>query len=117
VLLTSLWPLSIALKTVLPIQNIVHEHVASLSLPQSLDTTVHSRVFEDNNAALQLANEQRLTNRTRYYHVKWHWFWAHVRNKDFMILRIATNLQRGDIFTKPLPKEPFEKIRFLNQGW
>ena len=109
--------LSIAMKTVIPIQNIVREVATYLALPQTLDTTIHSRVFEDNNAALQLATEQHLTNRTRYYHVKWHWFWHHVRNGTVEIVRIASAEQRADIFTKPLPPEVFKRLRLLNQGW
>lgn len=109
--------LSIALKTTIPIINLLKEITAFLNMPDTISPTVHSRVFEDNNAALQLANEQRLTNRTRYYHTKWHWFWHHVNEGTIKILRIETTLQRADTFTKGLVREVFERIRKLNQGW
>jgi hypothetical protein len=50
--------------------------------------TVCARAFEDNNGALTLANSQRITSRTKYYHVEWHWFWSHV-GKDVVILAVV----------------------------
>jgi hypothetical protein len=78
--------------------------------------TVCARAFEDNNGALTLANSQRITSRTKYYHVEWHWFWSHV-GKDVVILAVDTKLQLSDYLTKGLAREPFENNRARVQGY
>jgi len=70
--------LSLALKMLIPLRYMLLEACDELGLPKDFKSSVACRAFEDNAAALQLATEQRITNRTRYYHVKWHWFWDKV---------------------------------------
>ncbi|HEY9815754.1 MAG TPA: hypothetical protein V6D20_08140, partial [Candidatus Obscuribacterales bacterium] len=94
-----------------------------LGLPQPQLASISSRVFEDNNAALQLAVNQRITNRTRHYLVKWHHFWSHVKPTDggddpeIRVLRVETQLQDADYLTKALSRETFEANRLRVQGW
>ena len=83
---------------------------------------IHCKVFEDNSAALQLATKQRITNRTRYYHVKWHWFWDKVIRPDnpngiVEVLRVDTHNQKADYLTKQPPRHVFENLRNMVQGW
>jgi hypothetical protein len=94
----------------------------AVSNPQEPPAVIRSTVFEDNNGALALATNQRITNRTRYYLIGWHWFWSHVGDPEadpskVGIAKISTDLQGADIFTKGLAREIFERIRFINQGW
>ena len=35
---------------------------------------IRARAFEDNQGVFYLATNQRLTSRTKYYTVKWHWW-------------------------------------------
>jgi hypothetical protein len=98
----------------------------ALGLNPSLSASLHCRAFQDNRAAWQLATQQKLTNRTKYFLVKWHWFWSHVRRsseddddpKRFLeIESCSTHVMRADIFTKGLLGKKFEGCRKLNQGW
>jgi hypothetical protein len=87
--------------------------------PREPPTLIRATVFEDNNGALSLATNQRITNRTRYYLIKWHWFWSHVGDtpEKVSVVKIATDQQIADYLTKGLSRETFEKIRKLSQGW
>jgi len=109
--------LSNAMKTVIPLRGLIVEILEALDLPPEVTLSFQCRAFEDNNGALLLANNQRLTNRTKYYQVKWHWFWHHVNDKSVNIVKVDTLEQRADYLTKGLTREAFERIRMLVQGW
>ena len=68
--------LSSSMRTLLPFRTMLLEVVSGLSLPDEVKATIRCRVFEDNNGALLLATNQRITNRTKYFQVKWHFFGA-----------------------------------------
>jgi hypothetical protein len=105
------------MRTLLPLRALVCEIMGALLLPASFQSTIHCRVFEDNNGALILATKQRITNRTKYFQVKWHFFWHHVQTGDVEVLKICTTEQLADYLTKGLNREVFERIRKLAQGW
>ncbi|KAI2504402.1 hypothetical protein MHU86_10081 [Fragilaria crotonensis] len=109
--------LSASMRTLLPLRSLLTEVVAALRLPPQFKSTIRCRVFEDNNGALLLATKQRITNRTKYFLVKWHFFWSHVSNGDVAVLKIDTKEQWADYLTKGLNRETFEHIRKLVQGW
>jgi hypothetical protein len=56
-------------------------------------------------------------SRTKYFLVKWHFFWDHVNRGDAKVSKIDTKLQDADYLTKGLPREPFESNRRRVQGW
>jgi hypothetical protein len=87
----------------------------ALDVIDDLRTSVQARVFEDNQGALSLATNHRITNRTKYFLVKWHWFWQHI--SEFVITKVSSEKQRADYFTKGLCRELFENNCFLVQGW
>jgi hypothetical protein len=108
--------LSYALKTLLPLKRILMEVIEALDVPNSIRTSIRARVFEDNQGAYFLVtNQRRVTNRTKYFLVKWHWFWSY--SHEFLIIKVESRDQRADYFTKPLPRELFEHNRMLVQGW
>ena len=107
--------LSYSLKALLPIKRLLLEAVDRLELPPSVRTSVRARAFEDNQGAFYLATNNRITNRTRYFLNKWHWFWAH--KDEFEMHKVGTHDQRADYFTKALPRELFENNRLQVQGW
>ena len=109
--------LSSAVRVMIPIRSLLHELVEVLDMPDGINTTINSTVFEDNNGALILANTQRITNRTRYFQVKWHFFWEYVKNGLLKVCWISTDKQRADMMTKQASREVFERLRKLNQGW
>ena len=109
--------LSYALKTFLPLQRILHELIKMTRCKALEGANVHARVFEDNQGAYYLATNHRITNRTKYFLCKWHWFWEHVDNHTFDIIKCPTDKMRADYLTKQLPREGFENNRKAVQGW
>ena len=79
--------------------------------------TVHGTVFEDNAGAYYLATNHKITNRTKYFLAKFHWFWQAYDDKEFDIVKCPTDKQRADYLTKALPKVAFENNRGATQGW
>ena len=109
--------LSTSLRVQLVFKWMIEEIARGLSLPNSISGTVTCRAFEDNQGALLLANNQRLSNRTRHFNVKWHWFWEHVVAETLTVHGCNTTEQRSDALTKNLVREILERIRRLVQGW
>ena len=114
--------LSSALRALLPLKRMLIEATAETELDSPIQSTISAQAFEDNQGAFYLANNQRITSRTRWYLNKWHWFWQYV-NKDgvgpdkFAVHKIDTELQDADYMTKALAPEVFEANRFRVQGW
>jgi len=110
--------LSIAMREVLSVKHLVEELTEKLGLSQMV-SVISSTVFEDNQGALILATQQRITNRTKYFHVKWHHFWSHVGESppDVAVNKVSSENQRADYLTKPLPREPLQNNRHKVQGW
>ena len=74
-------------------------------------------VFEDNNGAWTVANNQRVTSRTKYFQVKWHHFWEFVKNGTLEVNRVDTKDQLADFLTKGLTLELYATNRKSAQGW
>ncbi len=69
---------------------------------------VHSTIFEDNNGALILATQPKLTPRTKHIAVKYHWHKSKIGlEKGFHITKVDTAEQKADIFTKGLMEDVF----------
>ena len=100
--------LSMSMHNLLPLRSLLLEVLSTLKLPTEFTSTVCCCVFKDINGALLLATKQRITNRTKYFLVKWHFFWSHVRNGSVEILKIDTQHQRADYLTKGLNRKSFE---------
>ncbi len=100
----------------LPIRRMI-ESALALQLPSTLQATIHADVLKDNNGALLLATNHRITSRTKYLLVKWHFFWSHINYGDAKVSKVPTELQDADYFTKGLPRESFERNRRRVQGW
>jgi hypothetical protein len=109
--------LSQSLRTLLPLRTLLIEVAQAIGLDPTLRATIHCRAFQDNQSSHLLATTHRITNRTKYFLVKWHWFWHHVDKGHVDIDRINTLLMRADGLTKGLVRDLFEKNRKLNQGW
>ena len=109
--------LSYALRTFLPLKRILDELIERTLCRALEGATVHARVFEDNQGAFYLATNHRITNRTKYFLCKWHWFWSHYDNREFDILKCPTDKMRADYLTKALPRPAFEANRLSVQGW
>jgi hypothetical protein len=76
-----------AMRTLLPICSLLLEVAPAIGLEKALIATIHARVFEDNNGAYLLATNQCITCHTKYYLVKWHFFWNAIRNGEVTVLK------------------------------
>ena len=111
--------LSTLMRVAIPLRRMLVEVSETIGISQELRASIRCRVFEDNQATLTLANDQRLTSRTRHYHLQLHHFWEQTasRGGPFSIEAVETRLQRADYLTKPMLRVSFENCRQLNQGW
>ncbi len=111
--------LSQCLRDLIPIRRTVIEVARVLNVSEELKKSIITTIHEDNDACRLLATNQHLTSRTKYFHVKHHFFWGWIKeNEDTVsIVRVDTKQQRADYLTKGLPREVFEAIRLLAQGW
>ena len=117
--------LSQAMRVILPLREIILEFIKHMNLtkgflgcdedPAKFKTTI----YEDNSTALNLANTQKITSRTKHWCIKWHFFWSHLNDqrKNMECKKIDTKNQQADYLTKGLTKDAFEHCRKLNQGW
>ena len=78
---------------------------------------VSCRVFEDNAGALELANNPKLRPRTKHIAIPYHHFRHHVNAGTIIIVKVATQENLEDIFTKPLPLVTFHYLRRKLLGW
>jgi hypothetical protein len=60
----------------------------AIRLEKALVATIHARVFEDNNGAYLLATNLCITHCTKYYLVKWHFFWNAIHNGEVTVLKV-----------------------------
>ena len=111
--------LSASLRVALPIISICRLAVKVIKVPSNFKTIFHCAciVFKDNNGALILAANQRVTSRTKYFNVKWHFFWQYVKDGTIAIEPIATIDQLADYLTKGNTREILERLRLQVQGW
>ena len=89
--------------------------------PGSL-TQFKTVAWEDNSGAVSLANLEpgQHTPRSRYYSVKVHWFKSHLTKlgpESVTVEKITIAHQLADMFTKPLTRESFLRLRFQLMGW
>ena len=108
--------LSHALKTLLPLKWLIQEMLSQVGTAKLRSTVIKATVFEDNQSALYLATNQRITSRTKYFLTKWHWFWSHYP-KEFSILKCESSQMLADWLTKPLSRDKFQANRLAVIGW
>ena len=111
--------ISYALKMLIPIQKMVQELLVAIDNKKLTkeQVKIKARVFEDNQAAYNVAKNQRITSRTRYMLNKWHWFHQELNKGTFTIEHCPTDRQWADWMTKPLDRSKFETNRKAIMGW
>jgi hypothetical protein len=112
-----------AVRAVIPIRNVILDLMKFLKLPVNSNPVLQCTIFEDNQGTFLLATNQRITSRTRYFNVKWHFFWSQVYHptenpKGWLVVqKCPTDLQDADYLTKGLPRDSHEANRKRVQGW
>jgi histone deacetylase 1/2 len=110
--------LSTAMRALLPLRQLFHSLAATMNIARDEITKVCA-VWEDNNAALKLANAQfpNMTPRTKHIAIKYHWFKSHIQEGEIEVRPIDTKVQKADIFTKGIAKKEFEEKRSMIMEW
>ena len=112
------YALSSAMRDVLPLRNLTQTVAKAVGIPEEHLSTFKVTCWEDNQACESLANmaPDRTTPRSKFYDVKVHWFRSHLSD-SVTVKRVDTKDQLADLFTKPLPVEPFRHLRKKILGW
>jgi len=80
-----------------------------LSLPQEDPT----KIFVDNKSAIVLANNPIFHDRNKHIDTRYHYIRECVSKKDVQLEYGKTHDQVANIFTKPLKREDFIKMKSL----
>ena len=80
---------------------------------------LHIRVHEDNVGALALGKlePRRMTPRSKHYALKYHWFREQIGPRNIELVKIDSENQLGDLFTKGLTSVKFSHLRKQLMGW
>jgi hypothetical protein len=109
--------LSTALREVIPIMEITKElHKAGFQFEPD-PPKLHCKVFEDNQAALEISSVHKFRPRTKHINVQYHHFRSYVDSGEISIHPIDTLEQRADMLTKNVPLATLLKHRKTIQGW
>jgi hypothetical protein len=109
---------STGMRVLIPLRQRLIDVCSWLKL-ESPDSSTVSTVWEDNQAALKLATADppKMTPRSKHIAVKYHWFHSKLVKDEIHMRHIDSKDQLGDILTKPLTKENFERARKMFLGW
>ena len=113
------YALSTCMQEVIPLRNVIKAVAEGLDINQDCVASFRTTVWEDNMGALTLANLEpgQSTPRSKFYDVKVHWFRDHLEPGVLEVEKIDTLEQLADLFTKPLVRELFVRLRLKLMGW
>jgi hypothetical protein len=82
-------------------------------------TCLHIKIHEDNVGALSLGKLEPccMTPRSKHYAIKYHWFCEHIAPHQIQLIKIDSDDQLGDLFTKGLLKIKFSRLQKKLMGW
>ena len=70
-----------------------------------------AEIYCDNTSAINISKNPVLHSRTKHIEIRHHFIRDHVQRGDVRLVHVNTGDQLADIFTKPLPRDQFAKIR------
>ena len=111
------------MKALIPIRNLIVDTINQMGITFNNKPEMLCEVFEDNQSAFLLATNQQLSVHTKYFCVKYHFFWQYVyheeKNPDgwIRVVKCGTDVMNADYLTKGLGQIKFEANRFRIQGW
>ena len=77
----------------------------------------HCKVFEENRSCIKVVQRPKYTPQTKHIVIKYHNFRSYVADVTIDIQTIDTKEKLADIFTKPLDRVVFERLREPLMGW
>ena len=110
--------MSTALREVIHLQNLLLElRGCNFPIPFTKPQVV-CRTFEDNAACIEVAqSDHKIRPRTKHISVRLFHFRDHVERGLIMIEHVPSKYQLADIFTKPLPRDQYMRLRDQIMGW
>ncbi len=60
---------------------------------------------------------RRMTPRSKHYAIKYHWFWEHIGPRNIQLVKINTEDQLEDFFTKGLSRIILTRVQKKLMGW
>ena len=109
--------LSTALREVIGVMNLIDELRTRGFRLNNSQPKVICKTFEDNRSCIEIATNHKTRPRTKHLSVRLHHFRSNVVNGRIKIEHISTKDQIADIFTKPLPRDQFIKLRNKLMSW
>jgi hypothetical protein len=115
--------LSASCKDLFPLIDVTQEICSTFGshfgLTLQSKTDMHIKIHEDNAGALLLGKlEPRcMTPRSKHYAIKYHWFREHIDPRQIELVKISSENQLGDLFTKGLDRNIFQRLRKKLMGW
>jgi hypothetical protein len=105
--------LSILCKDLFPIINLITELCLALNFQLKSNSDLHVKKHEDNVGALLLGLLEpcQMTPPSKHYAVKYHWFCDHIGPCKIKLVKIPSESQPGDLFTKGLCRVAFELLQ------
>ena len=108
--------LSMCMRDLIPLRRVLQDLCEVFDLGQA-GVMAHSTVFEDNSAALTLANSPQMTPRSKHIALRYHFFRSEVASGNIKVVAISTAEQIADVFTKGVTFQKFEYLREKLMGW
>ena len=110
--------LSYGMKELIPLLNLLKEVSEAVGIPEE-QRELHTTIFEDNSAALILAQMElpRMTPRSKHFAVRYHWFRSKIAEYKIDLVPCKTGDQLADIMTKGLRAPQFIELRKRLCGW
>jgi hypothetical protein len=110
--------LSQSLREVLPLMELAKELSAAGGFNLGTNSPqVHCKAFEDNSGALEMGRTPKMRPQTKHLNIKYHRFREAVEKGLVTIYAVRTTEQLADIFTKPLPRDTFQRLRMKIMNW
>ena len=113
------------LRALIPIWNLIINKLTQLDIPLTNKPKILCHKFEDNQGAYLLARNQQLLVSTKFFCVKYHFFWQFVYHPEcnhdgwLMVEKCNTELMNADYRTKGFVRSKFEGNRseYNLVGW
>jgi hypothetical protein len=114
--------LSTSCRDLFPLIDVTKETCSVFSLDKHVfreHARLHIKIHEDNVGPLNLGKlePRRMTPRSKHYAIKYHWFREQIGPRQIKLVKIATDEQLGDLFTKGLTNVKFPKLQKKLMGW
>ncbi len=102
-----------------PLIDITKELCEIFEIDLKKETDMHIKLHKDNVGTLILGKlePRQMTPWSKYYAIKYHWFREHIGPRNIQLVKINTEDQLGDLFTKGLGRIIFTRLQKKLMGW